>query len=46
MPRPKGSPNRSPRELRAEAQRLTEAAKLKVRVAKLEKKVTQLQKKK
>jgi len=45
MPRPKGSKNRSPRELTAEGKRLIEAAKLKARVDKLEKKVSQLQKK-
>ncbi|MGA3310228.1 MAG: hypothetical protein ABSD08_16705 [Xanthobacteraceae bacterium] len=45
MPRPKGSPNKSPRELTAEGKRLIEQAKLKARVGKLEKKVAQLQKK-
>jgi hypothetical protein len=37
--RPKDSPNRSPRELRAEAKRLADMAKLKERVARLEKEV-------
>lgn len=45
MPRPKGSPNKSPRELTAEGKRLIEQAKLKARVSKLEKKVAELQKK-
>ena len=35
--RPKGAKNRTPRELRNEAKRLTQIAKLKERLAKLEK---------
>jgi hypothetical protein len=34
MPRPPGSPNRSPRELRAEARRLMQVADLKEKLAK------------
>ena len=37
MPRPKGSPNKSPRELKAEAKRLMEKAKLQERLNKLKK---------
>ncbi len=37
MGRPKGSPNRSPRELRAEAKRLNEKANLLEKMAKLKK---------
>ena len=35
MPRPKGSPNKSPRELEAEARRLLEKAKLLKKLKKL-----------
>jgi hypothetical protein len=45
MPRPKGSPNKTPRELRAEGRNLIETAKLKDRLIRLEKKVSKLQKK-
>ena len=38
MGRPKGSPNRTPRELRAEAKRLTEIAKYKEKLEKAKKK--------
>jgi hypothetical protein len=38
MARTKGSTNKSPRELRAEAKRLNEIAKLKERIARLKKK--------
>jgi len=37
MARPKGSTNKTPRELEAEAKRLAEKAKLKKRIEKLEK---------
>jgi hypothetical protein len=46
MPRPKGSPNKSPRELMAGSNSLKESARLKARIIRLEKKVTKLQKKK
>lgn len=38
MPRPKGSKNKTPRELRAEAKRLTEKAKLLEKIEKLKQK--------
>ena len=38
MPRPKGSTNKTPRELRAEAKRLMEKAKLLERLKKLKEK--------
>jgi hypothetical protein len=38
MARPKGSTNKTPRELEAEAKRLMEQAKLKKRIAKLQSK--------
>ena len=37
MPRPKGSPNKSPRELKTEAKYLNEKAKLKEKLEKLKK---------